>query len=329
MVCITSIAAHDSTQLQRMGLRRALITRRANLGDCSDAQSVIRRIVSPNYMRYPACVVPLPRRSRGQASTAELAVQVSQQALAQAGELDPKAVGAVIYCHATPDERTSDSTAGRLQFELGLQHANAFSVSQAHNTSLMIALDIAAGIIEGPESADAVLVVAADKLLFGRPPHPAQQMVWGDVAAAAVLTRDASSGWRIVNVVPSHFATPLHAHQHWPAADEQAFARYGAQVIQSCLADAELTPSQLAAVITTSPNAEFVRQVHDEAGLHDVNATTGVRKVKGLRATHASCADFLVRLSQLESTVAAGQPILAWCQGHNGEFACAVMIRIA
>lgn len=326
MVCITAIATHDGARLRRMSLRRALVTRRANLGDCPDAPTLVRRFLSPRYMRYPACVVPLPRRSRGEVGAADLAEQVARVSLANAGELDPLSVGAVVYCHAAPDDRATDSTAGRLQFALGLRNAHPFSISQAHNTSLLIALDIIAGLIEGPESACSALLVAADKLLFGKPPHPARDMVWGDVAAAAVIRRDAPTGWCVVHSVLRHFATPLGAHNTWPAADKRAFARYGAQALRSCLTGAGIDAAQLAAVATTSPDAGFVREVHQSAGLY----CTGGRDVspKVQRLTYASCADLLVCLSRLESTVAAGRPVLAWCEGNNGEFACAVITRI-
>lgn len=321
MVCLTSIAAHDTPRLQRMGLRRALLTRRANLGDCPDAASVLRQVFRPGALDHPACVVPLPRRRRGQVATAELAVQVARRALQGAAGLDLRDVGALIYCHAAPDERTTDSTAGHLQFALGLPRANPFSVSQAHNTALLIALDLAAGLIEGPESAPSVLVVAADKLLFGPPPHPARQMVWGDVAAAAVLCAQARSGWRIEQVLLRHWSgAPPGAGD----AAEAAFADFAAALLHQCLADAGLAPDRLAAVLTPAPDSAFVRRVHATAGLPVPHAAAG-----GDRARHASCADLLVHLAALEPATPAGRPVLAWCHGHNGEFACAVMTRLA
>jgi hypothetical protein len=311
MVCLTAIAAHDTPRLQRMGLRRALLTRRANLGDCPDAASVLRQVLRPGALDHPACVVPLPRRRRGQVATAELAVQVARRSLQGAAGLDPQHVGALIYCHATPDERTTDSTAGHLQFTLGLPRALPFSVSQAHNTALLIALDLAAGLIEGPESAPSVLVVAADKLLFGPPPHPARQMVWGDVAAAAMLCAHARSGWRIEQVLLRHWSTAVDA------------VDCGAALLHQCLADAGLTPDRLAAVITPAPGTAFVRRLHAAAGLPAPHTAAS-----GARASHASCADLLVHLAALEAATPAGRPVLAWCHGHNGEFACAVMTRL-
>jgi 3-oxoacyl-[acyl-carrier-protein] synthase III len=324
MVCISAIATHEAPSVERMGLRRALLTRRANLGDCADARSVIHHMLSPAEMRYPVCVVPLPRRVRGQASAADLGVMVAQQALSRAAALKAQDVGGLIYCHATPDERSSDSTAGRLQHVLGLPNACAFSLSQAHNTALLIALDLAAGLVEGPESAGAVLLVASDKLVFGTPPHAARRMAWSDTAAAAVVTRQASAGWRLVHVTPRHFDTPLRAHEPWPPAATEAFAHFGAEAIRACLAEAALDPGRLAAVASASANAALAGQVHERAGLGGLP----VCAARGARAARASCADLLIRLAELERSVPAGQHVLAWSQGDNGEFACAILTRI-
>lgn len=326
MVCITSIAVHDSDKLQRMGLRRALLTRRANLGDCSDPGSVLRRIASPNYMRYPYAIVPLPRRSRGQLSAADLALQVSRQTLEGVSGLDPTDVGALIFCHAAPDERIGHSVPGRVQFELGLKRALPFSISQAHNTAMLIALDLAAGLIDGPEAFDAVLVMSADKLLFGEPPHVARDMLWGDVAASAMVTREAKSGWRIQHMRLRHFNTPLRAHQAWPPADRRAFAAYGAQVVRDCLDEFGLKAAALADVVSPLPHSPFAQEVHRLADLPTTRRP--VTHTGALRAGHAASSDILVRLREAEPGVQPGQAVLAWCHGDNGEFACALLTRI-
>ncbi len=325
MVYIASLAAHDAGRLESTGLRGALLTRRANLGDCPDAASVLRRLASPRYMRHPSCVVPLPKRSRGDLSTAELAVQVARQALARQAGFDPHSVGALIYVHATPDARTTDSTAGRLQCDLDLKRACAFSVSQAHNTAALIALDMAAGLIEGPEAADAVLLVAADKLVFGKAPHAARRMVWSDVAAAAVLSREAAYGWRIDAIELGHVATSFDAGHHWPPDAVDAFAERVAAALSRCLAQAGTLPDRLAAVLPVSADPAFVATVHPLAGLERVAAPL---RRQGLRAPFVACADPLAGLAACEAQIAPGNPVLTWSHGDNGEFACIVTTRI-
>jgi hypothetical protein len=322
MVCITSIAAHDGGRIERLGLRRAVLTRRANLGDCHDAASVLRRLASPRSMRHPACVIPLPRTARGEASCADLAVRVAQDAVRRRPGFDPLSVGALIYVHATPDARTTDSTAGRLQFDLELRRACAFSVSQAHNTAALIALDMAAGFIEGPEAADAALLVVSDKLLFRKPPHPPHDMVWCDVAAAALLEREADTGWRVDAIRLHHFAPACapadRSSPHGPAVAQAA------QALSQGLCAAGVAPEALAAVVVSSGDARFVEQVHRAAAI-DKPGPRG--DGSGLRTRHTACADLLAGLAALEPAVKPGRPVLAWTHGNNGEFACVVMTR--
>lgn len=317
MVCIAAIAAHDSGRIERMGLRRALLTRRANLGDCADAPSVLRRVAAPQLLKRPACVVPLPRRSLGQPSTAELAVQVGREALAAAADFDPQSVEAILYCHATPDARTTDSTAGRLQFDLGLRRANPFSVSQAHNSAVLIALDMAAGLIEGPEAAPAVLLVAADKLLFGPAPQPARSMLWSDVAAAVLLQREARQGWRLRHVDLAHFDGGGDAHAPWTRAETAAFSAFGAERLRACLDASGLRGEPLGRILAVHDDAALAQGIHQAAGLPPPAPPP--------RQGRLSSADLLLGLSRLGPE--AG-PVLLWTHGHNGEFACAVMSPI-
>lgn len=303
-----------------MGLRRALITRRANLGDCTDAPSVVRRLLSRSSMRYPAAVIPLARQRTGQESAVELALQVSSRAV---DDVDKESVGGIIYCHATSDEEPTDSSVGHVQFELQLRSAFPFSISQAHNTGVFIALDMAAALIEGPEAISNVLVIASDKLLYGRAPNRPSQMHWRDVAAAVVVSREKRDGWRLDHVAVHHFATESRSHQRWPQRELDTFAGFCAERIAGCLSHAGLAADELGAVLPICPDASLERQIQASAGLSALRH----EKPSGLRAEYIASADLLVRLSALEQRAETDRPILAWCTGNNGEFACCVLTR--
>ncbi|WP_185732391.1 hypothetical protein [Burkholderia sp. Bp8963] len=318
MVCITSIEMHDSGLSRRTGLRGALLTRRANLGDCTDARSLLTRVASPRPMRHPACVIPLSAAWRNEPSSTALALDVSKRALAAHA---PDSIGAIVYCHAVPDEQSTDSSAGRLQFELGLRNANPFSISQAHNTAVLIGLDLAAGLIEGPEAAESVLLVAVDKLAFGQPPTNPCRMDWADVAAAAVISRDASAGWRVRRVALGRFATPLGTRDRWPEDATLSFADYCAASLAQCVRGEEIGPDDLDAVVASTPDAGFARRVHALAQLGHVR---GVVPSSGLIAS----ADLLLQIARVAPDVAPGRSILGWCNGNNGEFACCLLTRI-
>jgi hypothetical protein len=322
MVYLSSLVSHEGRIDERMGLRRALATRRANLGDGFDMPSVIRRVLSTSSMRYPAAVIPLARKRCGQHSAVALALQVAKRAVV--GH-DKETIDGLVYCHAAPDEQPTDSSVGRVQFELGLRRAFPFSVSQAHNTGVPIALDLATALINGPEAMQNVLVVASDKLLFGQAPNRPWRMHWRDVAAAVVVGGEKRAGWRLHHVAIHHFPTDVRAHQRWPLAEREYFASFCAGHIAGCLGHAGLAAGELGAVVPICPDVALERQVHSLTGL----ATLRAEKPTGFRSEYIASADLLVRLSALDGEPDIDRPVLAWCTGNNGEFACCVLTRSA
>lgn len=321
MAIISRIATHDAQSYGGMGLRRALIAGHAVLGDCVTVRDHARALLSPRQWRRPGCVVPLGRHRRG-ASAADLALSVSHRLMAHR-PVPPGSVGAVIYCHEAPDARLSESTAGRLQHELDLHAANPFAISQAHATSLYIALDLALGLVHGPEAAEHVLLVASDKLLFGGPASDAHQLMFGDVAAAALMSRGQAPGWRLEHVVVRQFATPADALTPWPRTSLAGFASFGADAVREALRDAGLGLAPLHAVISTTPDPEFVTALHRVAGLPDRQIGRG----PVARRCHAASADLLLALEAIQPQVPVSGHVLAWSAGNNGEFACCVLTR--
>lgn len=323
MTTISAINAHDGASYRPMGIHRAVLSRQANLGDCVDAPSVFKRLLSRGYLRRPSCVIPISRKSRPEPSAADLAVDVSRRLLERASWLSRDDIGAIIYCHAVPDEKLSESTAGRVQFELGLHRANPFSISQSHNIALLIGLDLALGLVEGPEAASNVLLVASDKLLFGGPASSTNILLFGDVAAAALISKGKTAGWCVEHLGLHHFTTTCAAMSMWPAESIREFVSFSAEIVTQTLLDSGLAPTDLSAVITSMPDAGFVAELHRSANLPPQFTQHRVPT----RGMHASSADLLIALHAVENFVPAHGSVLAWACGNNGEFACCVLRR--
>lgn len=321
MATISRIATHDAQSYGGMGLRRAVIAGHAVLGDCVTVRDHARAVLSLGHWKRPGCVVPLGRQRRG-ASAADLALSVSRR-LMEHRPVPPGSVGAVIYCHEAPDVRLSESTPGRLQHELELHAATPFAISQAHATSLFIALDLALGLLHGPEAAEHVLLAASDKLLFGGPAGDAHRLMFGDVAAAALMSRDPGPGWRLEHVVVRQFATPADALAPWPRTSVAGFASFGADVVREALREVGLGLAPLHAVISTTPDPAFVTALHRAAGLPDRQIGRG----PAARCRHAASADLLLALEALQHKVPVSGRVLAWSAGNNGEFACCMLTR--
>ncbi|MET0383290.1 MAG: hypothetical protein ABW032_07705 [Burkholderiaceae bacterium] len=319
MASICAIATHAPAARRRAAVRLAVVARRAVLGDCANVRDHARAVFSRRYWRRPACVVPMGLRSGRGASAADLAVTVARRLLdANGHRLRRDAVAALIYCHDAPDERISESTAGRLQYELGLTAANPFAVSQAHGVAVWIALDLALGLVEGPEAADAVLVVASDKLVFGGPQADMRRLVFGDTAAAALVRGGEAGSWSIDHLSVRQFATACDALAPWPSAEVDAFAAFGAGVIGATLEEAGIDAEGLETVLATTPDARLADGVHAASGLP---AAADAR-------TEGSSSDPLFALAAIEASTPAGARVLAWSAGNNGEFACCVLKRL-
>src|SRR5262249_10201684 len=154
-------------------------------------------------------------------------------------------IGAIVYCHVVPDERTSESTAGRLQWELGLKAANPFAISQAHHGALLVGLDIAASLVEGPEQARAVLLVASDKLLQESPARAARGVLSGAPGAGGPVGRHHARGWRWGGGRPRPFALDAASPRAWGEPAAMRFVEAGASAIGELLRTHGIEPIRL------------------------------------------------------------------------------------
>lgn len=320
MTSLVAIAAGPATPRRRLGLHRALVTRRANLGDCADAGDVLRRLVSPAYLRRPACVIPIRRRWESAEPTAsDLALAAARRALSHPDAPPPEAIGAIVYCHVVPDEHTSESTVGRLQWELGLKDANPIAISQAHHGALLVGLHLAAALVEGPEQAGTVLLVASDKLLQETPARRPRGLLFGDGAGAAVVCPgEDRPGWRIDDVRTRHFPLGARAQDAWDAATTARFVDGAATTLRELFQDHGVTSSRLAAVMTSVPDEALVTGLHRLAGLPAPSAPVPAA---------AAVPDLLALLGAPGAVVARGARALAWTGGPTGEFTCALLTR--
>ena len=318
MTSISALATHRGEHARGVGLRRAVLARQVLLGDCITLGDNARTLLSRRAWQRPACVVPLDSRRHRRPSAADLAVAVATQLLAAHPELATQRIGTLIYCHEAPDAHMSASTAGRLQHELGLTAAHPLAISQAHNTAPWIALDLALGLIEGPECAEHVLLVSSDKLVFGGPGQDARALVFRDVATAMLVSRGDARGWRVEAVALHQFDTPHDGLTAWPAAARQAFAHFGAAAVAKLLAQCAVAAAGLHAVLAVSADPALAQALHRAAGL--APARPG--------SAHVGATQWLLELAATAPHTPVGQIVLVWAAGNNGEFACSLLQRL-
>jgi 3-Oxoacyl-[acyl-carrier-protein (ACP)] synthase III len=317
MAIISAIAARDPGDYYVMGAGRALMSGYVSLTDPAaiSFSALVRRLSGRRPPRErAACVIPRGRRRGKESSAAELAVTVAEELLGRATWIRRESIDAVIYCHEAPNQSIPESTAGRIQYELGLSRANPFSVSQCHNVGVMLALDLALGMLAGPEKAEHVLIVASDKLLFSSPVSVPEDLMFGDVAAAALVSRDNPAGWRIEHVEV----------KNGPSADAAALADFGADQIRRAFQRTSLGPRDLSLVLPGIQDAHFSRTLNAKSGFVPETKYMGAAS----RRSRSASPDFLIALAEIDTdSRLSDRPLLGWSAGVNGEFGCCILTR--
>jgi 3-oxoacyl-[acyl-carrier-protein] synthase III len=123
-------------------------------------------------------------------TSADMAVKVGKQILAREPNL-AKTVDGVIYYHSILNEAPILSTSCRLQYELGLKNAFAFSVGQKRGGASLVALKIACEMMEEEEEAETLLLIGSEKFV---PPYERRvgtMTIAGDSASAMLVRRRA------------------------------------------------------------------------------------------------------------------------------------------
>ncbi|CAM2197853.1 3-oxoacyl-ACP synthase [Paraburkholderia kururiensis] len=116
-----------------------------------------------------------------------LAARVTQ-AICLARGRDAPPIDIVMFCHSSPEEHVSTTTAGRLRAVVGAP-CFPFSVSQQHGASPFTALQLARDLLIAEGDVQTILIVAAEKWCPPFSRATAWGIVQGDAAGALLVER--------------------------------------------------------------------------------------------------------------------------------------------
>lgn len=116
-----------------------------------------------------------------------LAARVTQ-AVCSARRRDAPPIDIVMFCHSTPEEHVSTTTAGCLRAVLGAP-CFPFSVSQQQGASPFTALQLARDLLIAERDVQTILIVAAEKWCPPFSRSTTWAMVQGDAAGALLVER--------------------------------------------------------------------------------------------------------------------------------------------
>ena len=224
----------------------------------------------------------------------------------------------VIVCATAFEHDLALSCAGRLNSELGSRGV-PFAIGQLQGVSFFLALQILTYLLSNDEHIESALIAGAERWLAPFSRRAGMLTAFGDGAAAIVVTRALTSGWRVCSVLVSTPSTPVPLMAGNPRVDETTVI----ETIGETCRRASLQPDAVTWIVPPRINTGLACRVTEKAGLPVDRIWYPTPDDIG----YLSAADAPAQLHALLQTLdpANGQSILIWSAGFQGQAACAVL----
>ena len=247
-----------------------------------------------------------------------LAAKVTR-AICSARAHSARPIDVVMFCHSSPEEHMSTTTAARLRAEIGAP-CFPFSLSQQHGVSPFTALQLAGDLLTAEAEIHTILLVAAEKWC---PPFSRRWqtgLLHGDAAGALLLERAAAhspAGVRLLGAAswralfdPARDASETHdASTHaWRSLIDAFIARHG------------LAHGDIAEMVGPRRRSSLTAAPCNLRGQPKRSAQQGMR-------IHLGAAEPIVRLERLLTRAPAypSRRVLLWGDGVGGFLGAALL----
>lgn len=246
----------------------------------------------------------------------EMASTVASEAIGRCPGKEKLTPDQIVVCATSFEHDLALSCAGRLHTELGSTGV-PFAIGQLQGVSFFLALQVVADMMASDPRMHTALIVGAERWL---PPFSRQAgtlTALGDGAAAVLIRRHTSPGWRVlcVNVCTPSFPVASAG----TCVDETA----AVEVIGQTCKQAGLTPGAIDWIVPPRLNTALACDVTAQAGLP-------VRRMwypEPDDVGYLCAADAPAQLHLLLQSVAPtdGQRMLLWSVGFQGQAACTIL----
>lgn len=230
------------------------------------------------------------------------------------------ALGAILYCHSSPDEALASSPACRLQHELKQPAAFPFALGQQGSVGVFTALTVAQAFLEAEPSSRFALIVAADRWLPPLRRSIDGLTVMSDAAGALLLGPPEGRGLDLVDVQVRDLRTAVSAS---PAELVAAMTDQSIALITDTLRTNRWEASDLRAIVLQGLNAELAARIREH-----IPAPADVVLIEGgIEHGFLSAADAIAALDRLVSRgfLASSDRVLVWGGSPTGHIACALL----
>ncbi|WP_159085728.1 3-oxoacyl-[acyl-carrier-protein] synthase III C-terminal domain-containing protein [Burkholderia sp. MSMB0856] len=270
--------------------------------------------------------IPLPQVSRATENrvAAESDQTLSDMALAtvrtlldSSSQVEALTLDQIIVCTTSFEHDLALSCACRLHSELGSSRA-PLAVGQLQGVSFLMALEIAVAMMAADSRMNTVVIVAAERWRRPFSRRIGALVDMGDGAAAVLIARHPSPGWRVRGLTVRTPGIPPLASEREPIYTSTLM-----DVIGETCASAGFQPGNVDWVLPAPIDTHLAHEIHTRCGLRPERACHICMDAPG----HFCAADTPARLDALLQSINPneGQHALVWCAGFQGQAGCALL----
>ncbi|WP_240690322.1 3-oxoacyl-[acyl-carrier-protein] synthase III C-terminal domain-containing protein [Burkholderia cepacia] len=270
--------------------------------------------------------IPLPQASRAtenrvaaesDQTLSDMALATVQTLLDSSSQVEALTLDQIIVCTTSFEHDLALSCACRLHSELGSSRA-PLAVGQLQGVSFLMALEIAVAMMAADIRLNTVVIVAAERW---RPPFSRRigaLVDMGDGAAAVLIARHPSPGWRVRGLTVRTPGIPPLASECEPI-----YTSTLTDVIGETCASAGFQPGNVDWVLPAPIDTHLAHEIHTRCGLRPERACHICMDAPG----HFCAADTPARLDALLQSINPneGQHALVWSAGFQGQAGCALL----
>lgn len=305
------------------------------LGTPASAREAVMQSVYADTLRWSREARPAPGPGSGNQSSkpvpaatathvacepglllSEMASMVARKAIRRCAGKNNSTPDQVIICATSFEHDLALSCANRLHSELGSTGA-PFAIGQLQGASFFLALQVVSDMMASDDRMHTALIVGAEQWLPPFSRLAGSLGALGDGAAAVVIRRDTIPGWRVLAVNVRTPRVPL------ARLDMCVDGTVVIEVIRQTCAQAALKPGAIDWIVPPRIDANLAYRITAQAGLSPEQMRYPVQDETG----YLCAADAPAQLDALlqEVVPSAGQRILLWSVGLQGQAACAVL----
>ncbi|WP_260429050.1 MULTISPECIES: 3-oxoacyl-[acyl-carrier-protein] synthase III C-terminal domain-containing protein [unclassified Burkholderia] len=270
--------------------------------------------------------IPLPQASRAtenrvaaesDQTLSDMALATARTLLDSSAQVEALTLDQIIVCTTSFEHDLALSCACRLHSELGSSRA-PLAVGQLQGVSFLMALEIAVAMMAADIRLNTVVIVAAERWRRPFSRRMGALVDMGDGAAAVLIARHPSPGWRVRGLTVRTSGIPPLASEREPI-----YTSTLTDVIGETCASAGFQPGNVDWVLPAPIDTHLAHEIHTRCGLRPERACHICMDAPG----HFCAADTPARLDALLQSINPneGQHALVWSAGFQGQAGCALL----